>query len=122
MSLGPSMIERMGANQRTIGLKPIGLHRPTADRLLRSLSQRCRHCAGEGFRPVGTCWLWCEGCDGLGRVITPKARFTLRRQVTMRYPAAAIDGLTLVAGYEACRGSAVFAVPRTRGAPLRVGR
>ena len=69
MSLGPSMIERMGAYQRTIGLKPIGLHRPTADRLLRSLSQRCRLCAGDGFRPVGTCWLWCEGCDGLVRSV-----------------------------------------------------
>jgi hypothetical protein len=30
--------------------------------------------------------------------MTPKAQFTLRRQVVERYPASAIEGLALVAG------------------------
>jgi len=91
MSIGPSIIERMSAYQRTTGLKPIGLHRPIADKLLLALSHRCVHCGGDGFQPVGTRWVWCEGCGGLGRVITPKAQLTLRRQVAERYPAAAVS-------------------------------
>ena len=98
MFIRPSMIERMSAYQRTTGLNPIGLHRPTADRLLRSLSHRCVHCGGDGFRPVGTRWLWCEACGGLGRVITPKAQHTLRRQVVERFPASAVEGVTLIGG------------------------
>jgi hypothetical protein len=97
MTSGPSVIERMRAYQRGTGLKPIGLHRPGADKLLRSLSHRCVHCGGHGFRPVGTRWLWCEGCGGLGRVITPKAQLTLRRQVAERYPAS-VEGLPLIVG------------------------
>ena len=90
MSSGPSTIERMSAYQRSTGLKPIGLHRPTADRLLRGVSQRCAHCGGDGYRAVGKSWLWCEACGGLGRLMTPKAQFTLRRQVMERYPASSI--------------------------------
>ena len=91
MSTGPTTIERMSAYQRSTGLKPIGLHRPAADRLLRGVSQRCVHCGGDGYHAVGKSWLWCEACGGLGRLMTPKAQFTLRRQVVERYPASAID-------------------------------
>ena len=98
MSFGPSMIERMSAYQRTTGLKPIGLHRPTADRLLRGVSQRCVHCGGDGYHAVGKSWLWCEACGGLGRLITPKARHTLRRQVVERFPASAVEGVTPIGG------------------------
>ena len=91
MSTGPSTIERMGAYQLSTGLKPIGLHRRTADRLLRGVSQRCVHCGGDGFQAAGTRWLWCEACGGLGRLMTPKAQFTLRRHVAERYPAAAVS-------------------------------
>ena len=98
MSTGPSTIERMSAYQRSTGLKPIGLHRPTADRLLRDVSRRCVHCGGDGYHAAGKSWLWCEACGGLGRLMTPKAQFTLRRQVVERYPASAIEGLTLVVG------------------------
>jgi hypothetical protein len=82
----------MSAYQRSTGLKPSGLHRPTADRMLRGGSQRCVHCGGDGHRAVGRSWLWCEACGGLGRLMTPKAQFTLRRQVMERYPASAIEG------------------------------
>jgi hypothetical protein len=91
MSFGPSTIERMSAYQRSTGLKPIGLHRPTADRLLRGVSQRCVHCGGDGYHAVGKSWLWCEACGGLGRLMTPKAQFTLRRQVMERYPSSAVS-------------------------------
>jgi len=96
MSIGPTTIERMSAYQRSTGLKPIGLHRPAADRLLRGLSQRCLNCGGDGYHSVGKSWLWCEACGGLGRLMTPKAHFTLRRQVVERYPASSIEGLMLV--------------------------
>ena len=84
--------------QRSTGFKPIGLHRPSADRVLRGVSQRCVRCGGDGYHAVGKSWLWCEACGGLGRLMTPKAQFTLRRQVVERYPASAIEGLTLVVG------------------------
>jgi hypothetical protein len=89
MSFGPSTIQRMSAYQRSTGLRPIGLHRPTADRLLRGVSQRCVHCGGDGYHAVGKSWLWCDACGGLGRLMTPKAQFTLRCQVMERYPVSA---------------------------------
>ena len=92
MAVGPSMIERMCAYQRTTGLRPIGLHRRTADRLLRSVSQHCVHCGGDGHRPAGASWLWCQACGGLGRLMTPRAQLTLRYQVTNRFPTAAAGG------------------------------
>ena len=77
MATAPNLTDRMSAYQRATGLKPIGRHRPTADRLLRGLSQRCVHCGGDGHRPVGTRWLWCEACGGLGRVMTPACTLTV---------------------------------------------
>jgi hypothetical protein len=88
----PSMIERMSAYQRATGLRPIGLHRRTADRLLRGVSQHCMHCRGDGHRPAGASWLWCETCGGLGRLMTPRALLTLRHLVTNQFPAAATGG------------------------------
>lgn len=91
MRSAPSLIERMNVYQLGTGLKPVGHHRATADRLLHSLSNRCPRCAGRGYRAVGSGWLWCGGCCGLGRVITPKARIAFRRWVLGRYPEAAVE-------------------------------
>jgi len=72
MRTGPSVIERMGAYQRATGLKPIGVHRPAADKLLKGVSHRCVQCGGQGYVEVRRAWIWCEVCGGLGRVMTAK--------------------------------------------------
>ena len=69
MRTGPSVIERMGAYQRATGLKPVGVHRPSADKLLKGVSHGCVQCGGEGYFEVRSAWLWCEVCGGLGRVM-----------------------------------------------------
>jgi len=90
MSAGPNTLERMHAYQRATGLKPVGRHRRTADKVLRGISQRCVHCAGDGYKMAGRSWIWCEACGGLGRVMTPKAQLTLQRQVMDRFPASGV--------------------------------
>jgi RecJ-like exonuclease len=84
------MIERMSAYQRATGLKPVGIHRPAADKLLKGVSHRCVHCAGQGYFEVRNAWVWCEVCGGLGRVMTPKAQLLLRGRVVEKYPGAGV--------------------------------
>ena len=99
MSAGPDTIDRMRAYQRATGLKPVGRHRPTADKVLRGVSQRCVHCGGDGYKFAGRSWLWCEACGGLGRVMTPKAQLLLRHRVEQQFPGAGSDpGPGLVLG------------------------
>ena len=88
MSSGPNASERMGAYQRTTGLKPVGRHREVADMLLEDVSHRCRQCSGAGYFEVRNAWLWCESCGGLGRVMTPKAQLQLRGRVEEKFPGA----------------------------------
>lgn len=95
MKLGPSAVERMAVYERTTGLKPSGLHRRDADELMRGVSRRCTHCAGDGYFLAGKGWLWCEACGGLGRVLTPRAQLLLRRRVVEKYPAAAVSGVAI---------------------------
>ena len=96
MRTGPSVIERMGAYQRATGLKPVGVHRPAADKLLKGASHRCVQCGGEGYFKVRSAWLWCEVCGGLGRVMTPKAQPLLRGRVEEKFPGAGVQAPTLV--------------------------
>jgi len=96
MRTGPNMIERMGAYQRATGLKPIGVHRPAADKLLKGVSHRCVQCGGQGYVEVRSAWIWCEVCGGLGRVMTPKAQLLLRCRVEEKFPGAGVQAPTLV--------------------------
>ena len=96
MRTGPNMIERMGAYQRATGLKPIGVHRPAADKLLKGVSHRCVQCGGQGYVEVRSAWIWCEVCGGLGRVMTPKAQLLLRCRVEEKFPGADVQAPTLV--------------------------
>lgn len=91
MRMGPSVLERMAVYERATGLKPAGLHRRVADEFMRSVSRRCTNCAGDGYFLAGKGWLWCEACGGLGRVLTPRAQFVLRRRVVARYPGAGVS-------------------------------
>ena len=93
---GPGMIEKMSAYQRTTGLKPVGVHRSTADKLLKGVSRRCVHCGGQGYVEVRAAWIWCEVCGGLGRVMTPKAQLLLRGRIEEQFPGAGVQSPTLV--------------------------
>ncbi len=96
MGSGPDTIERMRAYERTTGLKPVGRHRPAADKLLKGVSHRCGQCGGRGYTEVRTAWIWCEVCGGLGRVMTPKAQLLLRGRVEEKFPGAGVQASTLV--------------------------
>ena len=96
MRTGPSVIERMAAYQRATGLKPVGVHRPAADNLLKGMSHRCVQCTGQGYVEVRNAWIWCEVCGGLGRVMTPKAQLLLRGRVEEKFPGAGVKAPTLV--------------------------
>lgn len=96
MGIGPNTIERMRAYERATGLKPVGRHRPAADKLLKGVSQRCMHCGGQGYVEVRSAWIWCEVCGGLGRVMTPKAQLLLRGRVEEKFPGAGVQAPTLV--------------------------
>jgi hypothetical protein len=82
------MIERMSAYQRTTGLKPVGAHRPAADKLLKGVSHRCVQCDGQGYFEFRNAWVWCEVCGGLGRVMTPRAQLLLRGHIEEKFPGA----------------------------------
>jgi RecJ-like exonuclease len=84
-------MERLRAYQRATGLKPVGRHRPAADKLLKGVSHRCGQCSGHGYVEVRSAWIWCEGCGGLGRVMTPKAQFLFRGRMEERFPEAGAD-------------------------------
>lgn len=94
MAARPSELERMAVYERATGLKPAGLHRRAADEVMRGVSRRCTHCAGDGYFLAGNGWLWCKACDGLGRVLTPRAQLVLRRRVVEKYPAACVPADT----------------------------
>jgi hypothetical protein len=80
----------MGAYQRATGLKPIGVHRPAADKLLKGVSYRCVQCSGEGYVEVRSAWIWCEVCGGLGRVMTSRAQLLLLGRVERTFPGAGV--------------------------------
>ena len=90
------MIEKMSAYQRTTGLKPIGVHRPAADTLLKGVSHRCVPCGGQGYFEVRAAWVWCEVCGGLGRVMTPKAQLLLRGRVAESFRMPSLESPIVV--------------------------
>ena len=96
MGYRPSMIEKMSAYQRTTGLKPVGVHRPAADKLLKGVSHRCVQCGGQGYLEVRSAWIWCDVCGGLGRIMTPKAQLLLRGRVEEKFPGAGVQAPTQV--------------------------
>jgi hypothetical protein len=96
MGAGPNTVEWMNAYQRATGLKPVGAHRPAADKLLKAVSHRCVQCSGEGYFKVRSAGLWCEVCSGPGRVMTPKAQLLLRGRVEEEFPGAGVQAPTLV--------------------------
>jgi hypothetical protein len=92
---GYSMVERMGAYQRRTGLKPMGSHRPLADRLLAHLFRDCPVCAGRDLLDNGDeqSWHFCIECDGTGRIIADRAEFEQARMEVLRvFPDAAVPG------------------------------
>jgi len=88
------MHEDMAVYQYVYGLKPIGPHRPMADRLLVPLRLLCKACAGRGLRPSRENERWrlcpvCEGTQGIWRC-TPEEVEAVRREVLRAFPDAEV--------------------------------
>ena len=60
----------MAAYSARTGLKPIGPHRPLADRLWRELTEPCPDCGGHVMAGPGSSFQ-CERCGGTGNVLRP---------------------------------------------------
>ena len=89
------MFESMSAYSRAYGLKPIGSHRPYADKVMMPLFRRCEICRSRGVIALpddDTC-CFCPLCDGTGRVsnVSRELLERARRQVLSVYPDAGID-------------------------------
>jgi len=90
-----TMYENMAVYQYVYGLKPMGPHRPMADRLLTPLRRRCETCAGEGVlsagRP-GAPWRLCAVCEGTGGTWNRSSEDVeaARREVLKSFPDAAV--------------------------------
>jgi hypothetical protein len=84
----------MGTYQRRTSLKPLGPHRPLADRLLKDLFEVCRKCGSRGLLDEATeeGWCFCPACDGTGYVVRDSAAFEqARTEVLKQFPDAAFD-------------------------------
>jgi len=86
------MHERMARYQAVYGLKPIGPHRPMADKLLGGKRADCDECDRQGFvaRDDGRGWLTCRACEGTGRTwaCSPEEVKATRRTILERFPDA----------------------------------
>jgi len=86
------LMELMARYQYVFGLRPIGPHRPLADRLLSSKLRTCHVCDGSGLLP-GTepRWYRCAACEAIGAfwTINPRRVESLRTMVLAEYPDAA---------------------------------
>ena len=86
--------ERMACYQYVYGLKPLGPHRPLADRLLANTRARCYDCRGTGItiseRPAGR--RPCPHCEGTGGFLAiPQGEFdALRQRVLDAFPDAEV--------------------------------
>ena len=87
-----SMHESMARYQAVYGLKPIGPHRPMADKLLGGKRTACDECDAQGFvaRDDGRGWLTCRSCEGTTRVwdCSPEEVEATRRIILERFPEA----------------------------------
>jgi hypothetical protein len=85
-------MEAMAWYQRLYGLKPIGPHRPLADKVLSRADRSCRKCSGRGYRDVlnGESYDVCTSCHGAGRslVISDEELARLRSIILDKYPEA----------------------------------
>jgi hypothetical protein len=85
--------ELMAWYQKLQGLKPIGPHRPLADRLFKSAFRLCEPCQSRGYFDAvgGRSFVVCEKCGGAGyySIISTEERAELRAQVFAEFPEAA---------------------------------
>lgn len=87
-----SMIEQMGVYQRRTGFKPIGAHRPLADKLLAQFYKTCTNCGGSGL--IGTKdeekYQYCPVCKGLCDVFNgdSEKRKAVVKEILKLYPDA----------------------------------
>ena len=92
---GYSSIEAMGAYQQFYGLKPMGPHRPMADKLLCPLVATCSNCQGSGLVDLnlGEDWYFCKTCHGTGRLLACSAeRWQAARDKVLRtFPDAGVS-------------------------------
>jgi hypothetical protein len=89
--------EAMASYQSCYGLKPIGPHRPMADKLFGEATVTCEACEGRGLRDVQerAGWEHCPACRGL------RVRFTkatdeiaeIRRRILDAFPDASAEPL-----------------------------
>lgn len=94
-----TMYEGMAVYQYVYGLKPMGAHRPMADRLLTPLRRRCETCAGEGVLSAGqpgSRWRVCAACEGTGGTwgCSPDDVEAVRREVLRVFPDAGVARTT----------------------------
>ncbi len=88
------MFEAMGVYQRLYGLKPIGPHRPLADKLYSRSTVCCTRCRGTGLIEVKNAKAFapCDHCKGLRRlfVVSAKTRSEIRARVLQKFPEASL--------------------------------
>ncbi len=86
-------LESMTWYQKRYGLKPIGLHRPLADKLLAGATRSCPECSGRGYHDIGSgkAYRICKSCEGAGYplIISAKDLATRRSDILAEYPTAA---------------------------------
>jgi hypothetical protein len=88
-----SMHEAMWFYQQRTGLKPIGEHRPLADRLLSEFTTDCARCGGARGRIEDGELVWCEACAGSGSAPgrhSPEMEGA-RATVLEQFPGAGVD-------------------------------
>jgi len=86
------MHEAMARYQYETGLKPIGPHRPTADREFADCHVPCANCRGHGLLDSGDDqYALCAQCEGMGSFwkIAPDEVEAIRRRILAQYPEAA---------------------------------
>jgi len=85
-----SMIEEMAAYQHRTSLKPVGQHRPLADRLLDPYMHVCAQCLGKGLIDIndGGDWKICPACKGAEYLFGgDKEEFdALRKEILIAFP------------------------------------
>jgi len=86
------LIELMGVYARLRGLKPLGDHRPLADKLFKGTTTKCLRCNGSGLLDAkrGKTWIDCPDCRGLRHVyiISREEVEAIRQKVLDAYPNA----------------------------------